>query len=391
MVIANTTDRIYIKLGSVPTSEMNAVCCYELITDTSATPVSISTVTDRTNNVYITNVLSSNQQLIVKSIYITNVNNEAYSVEVGYYNGSTNKKTFATSLKGGEVLQYTNHSGFSIVGSSSALDLLLIKDSSTDPSLTTGYTSIYSQNIAGKSYPKFGTDDTVQEALYTRPLTLYVGAGTSGGGFGESGTNVGSLGSPGISFTNSYTSIQRSTRSSLVTTTNQTVGRYTTASYTRGNASYVGGFFACCLFGFEKWVAGDRLFVGFCTTGAGALTGNPSALVNMVGFGIDSGDTAITFMHNDATGTAVKDTISSQPALANNNGYRAYIYCKPNDNTVYWRLDNLNTNTKIAEGSVNSELPTNTSTLCFQCVMGNGANIVAGDANIGIIQYYIRL
>jgi hypothetical protein len=46
----------------------------------------------------------------------------------------------------------------------------------------------------------------------------------------------------------------------------------------------------------------------------------------MLGFAVDTADTAISFMHNDG-GVAIKETIAVQPALATNNVYD-FIYCK---------------------------------------------------------------
>jgi hypothetical protein len=41
----------------------------------------------------------------------------------------------------------------------------------------------------------------------------------------------------------------------------------------------------------------------------------------MLGFAVDTADTAISFMHNDGVGVATKETIAVQPALATNNVY----------------------------------------------------------------------
>jgi hypothetical protein len=38
---------------------------------------------------------------------------------------------------------------------------------------------------------------------------------------------------------------------------------------------------------------------------------------------------------------AIKETIAVQPALATNNVYDFFIYCKPNDSVVYYRIDDL--------------------------------------------------
>jgi hypothetical protein len=95
-------------------------------------------------------------------------------------------------------------------------------------------------------------------------------------------------------------------------------------------------------------------------------------------------------MHNDGAGTCTKDTIAGQPALATNQGYVAYIFCKPNDSTVYYRLDNVNLQTTIIDTSTSSDLPVNTTGLTAQCIMGNAANVVAGNATIGVNSLYVE-
>jgi hypothetical protein len=158
----------------------------------------------------------------------------------------------------------------------------------------------------------------------------------------------------------------------------------------RSNIAGLGGFFFTARVTFNTWTAGNRLFVGFGTATTTMVTVNPSTLLNTLGFCIDAGETAITFLHNDGVGTGKKETIAGQPALATNNAYAFYIFCKPNDNTVYFRLDYLNTNTILIDSSINTDLPINTTALICHACMSNGANTVAGNATIGINKIYIE-
>lgn len=390
MIISNTSHNLYVVLGSTPTTELNVLCSYELITSTESTPVEVLTLTDRTNEVTITGDLGADEQLKIENLVITNVNNDAIETTVGIYDGTDYWPLYSTQLNGGEVLQYTKQNGFQVVGQNSVLDVVLIQDSTTNPSIVAGYSNIYSMSLAGKSIPKFGADDYVQNALFMRPTMWFLGSSTTGSG-NEGGTNTGSGGFPTPSTSTVYTSYMRTTFGSVVTTTNQTVGRRTPNVFLRGASAGQGGFFAVCIFGFETWTAGDRLFVGFSNTGASLLTGQPSALIDIAGFGIDAGDTAITFMHNDNSGTATKDTIAGQPTLASSNMYRAFIRAYANDTVIYWQLDNMLTNTKIADGFINSDMPRNNLSYYFQCVMGNAANTTANNAQLAISQYYIAL
>ena len=158
----------------------------------------------------------------------------------------------------------------------------------------------------------------------------------------------------------------------------------------RGSVAGQGGFFFFCRFGTTAWTAGDRLFVGLSTGTTAVVTVNPSTLTNLVGFGIDAGDTAITFMTNDNTLTATKTAIAGQPALAANQGYDAYIYAKPNDSVIYYRLVNLNTGAEIVNTSVNTNLPVNTTAMAPQALMSNGANTPVTSAQIGVNRMYVE-
>ena len=120
------------------------------------------------------------------------------------------------------------------------------------------------------------------------------------------------------------------------------------------------------------------------------MTSSVSATGNVLGFGIDNGETAITFMHNDDTGLATKDTITGQPTVASGQGYDLYIYCKPNDTTVYYRMDDLNLNKTIANGSTASNLPINTTMMSVFAVGSNGTNTPVSAFAIGVNNLYIE-
>jgi hypothetical protein len=270
-----------------------------------------------------------------------------------------------------------------------------LTDATTDPTTpASGKTRLWSRLLSGRSFPKYqgadGIDSVLQPAIFENNVVQWIPAAAAGVYLGTNGSN---LGTPAIvlpTVTNLATMMRRSTFPSVVTTANQQVGIRTEAQFFIGNAAHLGGFFFVCRFMFATWTAGDRLFVGFTSGTTAVVTVQPSSLTNMLGFGIDAGDTAITFMHNDGAGTCTKDTIAGQPALATNQGYVAYIFCKPNDSTVYYRLDNVNLHTTIIDTSTSSNLPVNTTGLTAQCIMGNAANVVAGNATIGVNLLYIE-
>ncbi len=236
----------------------------------------------------------------------------------------------------------------------------------------------------------------VQSALWnSRELLVLAGIGNSWSaviGNTMSVALAGTASTPALATTNLYTVQMRVARATVITTANQQVGAVgaTLAPYLRGASAGQGGFLFVCRFGFETWTGGDRLFVGLSAAVGSMVTGQPSAITDMMGFGIDASDTAITFMHNDSSGTAVKTSITGT-TLASGQGYIAYMFCKPNDTVVYYRLDDINAGTTLADSSIGtSELPTNTTFLFPAVVMGNAANAGAGNATIGLLSLYIE-
>ncbi len=235
-----------------------------------------------------------------------------------------------------------------------------------------------------------GLDTPLQNAIWQNNTVLWTPGATTGTYQGTNGSNLGTAAIVLPTTTNLATALRRSTFASVVTTTNQQVGIRTENMFLRGAATGQGGFFFVCRFMLAQWTAGNRLFVGLSNTGSTLLAADPSAPSSTLGFAVDAADSAITFLHSANAGPGTKDVIAGQPALATNNGYSAYIFCKPNDGTVYWRLDNINTQLIIAEGSVSATLPVSTVLLAAQCVMGNAANTPVGAATIGVNRLYIE-
>jgi hypothetical protein len=274
--------------------------------------------------------------------------------------------------------------------------IVLQKITNVPSAPSSGLMRLYSQQIAARQLPMFRGPTNlpmpVQPGLWLPSFKMWVANANGSGGsqvFGGTWTVAGTDAKPNPSTTNIYTTSSRQTKASVVTTANQQVGlRLDDQSFFRSNTAGQGGFFFACKFGTEVWTAGDRLFVGLASAVTALVTGQPSAVTNMLGFAIDASDTAITFMHNDGSGTATKDTIAGQPSLASNQGYIGYIFMKPNDSTIYYRLDDLNAGTIIIDTSVATDVVAVNTNLKLGVVMGNAANTVAGNATIGISSVY---
>jgi hypothetical protein len=235
-----------------------------------------------------------------------------------------------------------------------------------------------------------GLDTPLQAALWQNNTVWWQPGAAAGGYVGTAGANLGTAAIALPTVTNLYTMMRRSTFASVVTTTNQQVGIMTENMFARGNADG-GGFMLVCRFGFDSIKSGMRAFVGMCPSTT-IVSVDPSASLNTLGFGFDLADSAWTFMHNDAVGVATKEVISGQGVLAaNNTGYDAYIWCAPNRPIVYYRLDRTDTGATIANGSVSTDLPVDTTLLMATAQMSNGtANLLASDAVLGVNRLYVE-
>lgn len=264
----------------------------------------------------------------------------------------------------------------------------------TDPTAPSSGLDIYAKQIAGRVVPKWmgpaGVDTPFQAAIWQNHLAYFTPGAAAGLWQGTVGSNLGTAAIVLPSVTNFFTNQRRSRFSSVVTTLNQQVGTRSEAMFFRGNAAGQGGFFFAARVGFDTWTANNRMFVGFSSGTTAVCTGNPTALANTVGFGINSGSTTIAFIHNDAAGVATETVIPGQPALATNQGYALYIFAKPNDTVVYWQMDDVNTGLKVADGRVNTNLPVNTTMLVAHACMSNGSNTALNAAQLGINRLYIE-
>ncbi len=308
--------------------------------------------------------------------------------------GNNTEIQFNNSGVMGADSDFTWDSTNNILGINGASGRINFTEISSEPSApAAGILSIYTKSIAGRILPKWkgpsGLDTCFQPAFFGNNIVMWNPGATSGVAFGTVTTAITAGVATLPTTTNQYTAIRRSVFT-CATGANLQNSLRTESMFFRGNSGSQGGFFAFCRFGFTTWTTGNRFFVGFTAGTTAVTTGNPSALVNIMGFGIDAADTAFTFMHNDATGTAEKEPISGQPALASSNAYDIYIFAPPSSNIVYYRMDNLIAQTTLVNSSVNTELPVDTTMLNFHCAIGSGANAGAAVAAFGLNRMYVE-
>jgi hypothetical protein len=274
---------------------------------------------------------------------------------------------------------------------------IVLQTITTEPTAqAAGRLRLYAANNSGRVLPKWigpaGVDMTVQPALFSPNIVLWTSTtataglwlGTAGAGAGTYTTQLPVMGA------NLSNAMKRGRWANVVTTTNQVLGqRNTEAMFFRGSSAGQGGFFFFCRFRVEVHTAGSRWFIGMHTATT-VVSADPSASTNILGFGMDAADSVFTFMHNDGAGTATKVAITGIANTASGDGFDAYIFCRPNDSEVYYRLVDINTQTEIVSSSVNANMPVNTTGLTAGALASNAALTTATATHIGVNRIYIE-
>lgn len=269
---------------------------------------------------------------------------------------------------------------------------------------------IFARKVAGRMLPKWippsGVDNPVQPALFGNNVVTYVpSSSTNGGtatlgGWGISWTAGGTVSHPTPSSTSPavVNQMHRTRYANVVTTTNQTLGIMSNAAglpqFWRGNSSNVGGFFFAVRFVVELWPAATvRIFVGLSdSTTAQATLDIASMTGNLCAFAHDTTDAAsvLWFVTRDGS-TTHKTAITLANNLAAGQSFDAYIFCKPGDSTIYYRLDEINGGTTLADTSETNNIPTATAFMGPQIHMSNGtANTTVTTTAIAINRVYIE-
>lgn len=439
MLLTSITDQLL--LVTTTSTIMNIQVGWADIGAATFLPGRKNTIINSATTTTIIDSPAASTQRQIKTIVILNVDSiNLNKISIYHSDGATSVKVFEKILLAGEAVEYngSNWMSFDVYGNflqstsspfavgndkeiqfnsngvlSTDADLtwnkvtnefglngsntsMLIQGITNEPSASSsGVLRIYSKAVAGRMLPKWigpsGLNSPFQPALFGNNIVLWTPT-TATAGFwqGTAGAGAGTYSTALPTITNNYTTVKRARWTNVITTTNQILGqRNTEAMFFRGSTGIQGGFFFFCRFGLDIYTQGSRLFVGMHTSTA-VVSAEPNLSLNICGFGFNSTDSAITFIHNDAVGVAVQESIPTQPTLANNNGYDAYIFCAPNDTTIYFRLDDLNAGVTLIDSFVNSDLPVNTTMLAAGCLASNAALTPVSSIQIGLNRIYVE-
>jgi hypothetical protein len=264
-----------------------------------------------------------------------------------------------------------------------------------------GNMRFYARNVSGRIMPKWigpaGAESPVQPAIFNNNIALWTANASAAGATIGPGwfTPTGNFASVNSSFTlgSIYTTVQRARYTNVATTSVQAVGpRMLGGTFITSSVANVGGFFFFARWGIEQAHASFpsiRAFVGLGNN-ASVVSASISSGVNLAGFGWDTGDNSVmSFIHNDNAGAPSKINITTKVSVL--SGYDSYIYSRAGSSSVlYFRLDDVNSASIIAQGSVVSDIPINHVPLFAQAAVSNtiyGQNSVVG---IGVNKIYVE-
>lgn len=153
--------------------------------------------------------------------------------------------------------------------------------------------------------------------------------------------------------------------------------RHNAAQFYRGDVAGRGGFLYSARIVIDTVQANMRWFAGM--RAATAVIGNvdPSTLVDMIGFGIDSGQTTVRFFHNDAAGVATAiDLGAGFPAATAGVVYEIRLFSAPNGADITYTIKRLDA-AGTAQAAVAVDIPAPATLLSPALWMNNGTTAAA--------------
>lgn len=305
-----------------------------------------------------------------------------------YYSDGVNGFTFVKT--GASDLDW-------VCDSDEVFNVINLKEQADNPNPPVDGLNIYSLSITGRKMLKAvgpsGLDYALQPHIGRNKTSLWQANGnaTTTTAIGQAFSTTGTGTTRTVSSATFFGTFRR-----LGYVSNNGAGstcgiRTTVLQYHRGNIAKAGGFHFITRFGISdaSAVATGRMFIGLLASGA--IIGNvePSTLTNILGFGADSSDINLQFIHNDGAGTATKINLgASFPVNTRNTDmYEVSIFCPPNGNEVFYQVLNLTNDQKVS-GSVSINIPSATQLLAYQLWRNNGSTALA--VGLDIVNIYME-
>lgn len=301
----------------------------------------------------------------------------------------------ACLLSGHVAAQSNNFKPFSVTSADMILEMGV--PVTTPPPPPAGTLEQYAKAFAGRLLPAIqgpsGIETALQVGLHGNSVFMVgVASGTTapvawGGTLSTAATMSMQL---TVASANPWLATQRKRFQTTTTAGNASGMRTAYVQWFLGNAAGFGGFFYRAQLGQNINLNGGQTFVGL-TASTGALAGDPSALVNILGMGYDAADSSggnWFFLRNDGTGTATKVDLGSSCVRNTTHGYDLIMFAAPNSSTVYVKVTNIHDGSVCLDTNYTSDVPAVNTGLAFKAEVRNGAQAAA--ANLEVAKVYIE-
>lgn len=308
---------------------------------------------------------------------LTSVGASADTDEFAVNQGGTSKKATRAQINTNDV-----HAGY-----------IEMTGQASDPSAPTSAVRIYDRPLANRHLPRFigpsGLDSGLQPAFFANNVTMWVpGTGTTAAiSLGVSWTISTTQAHPTIANTNFMTQMKRATFTTSTTAANTSGIRSSAPICWRGNAAGQGGFFFAARGGILTYTSTMRILFGLSALTT-ALAADPSATANTCGLSKDTGETTWQCLTRDASTAAKISSGRTTAAGGTAEIFDFYMFCKPNDSQISFRLVDVTTGTVLVDNqSQSSNLPVNTTMLTAHAECQN----VAGGAGTAVAIFLNKL
>jgi len=339
----------------------------------------------------------------VKTVSIRNTGVTVNTVTVQIDVSGTKYELSKAALEANQVLSFVEGVGWSVTDGgffpADAFSVLDLPNNASPGTPDADVIRLYGAKRAGRMLvgysPPSGLPLAFQPFLGYSKIGLWVPQGNSSATPGVLGmppfTINGSTTARNVATTNMLTATRRLGVFSSSAAGNSASCRIAALQYFRGNTAGVGGFYMATQFGFSDaaTVSDSRSFIGMY--GASGLIGNanPDILTNVVGVGSNNGETNLSWIYNDVTGTATKISLGENfPAQTlSEDLYKLEIWCTPTVSAFYMLLTRQNTG-HTASIEITSDMPAATQLLTYHSWRNNGATALAVGLDQGM--FYIE-
>lgn len=262
---------------------------------------------------------------------------------------------------------------------------------SVPPSPASGI-RLFAHEHSARTLPGFvGVDGQVlrvQPFLATNRIKMFSAIDSSSsvaqttGGL-QMATPVGTVTAVAMSPTAFYGAMTRHRLTSAATAGAGAGHRTNTPQWFLSSTARMGGFHFVARFGVASLTATGRLFVGLKGDTVGVATpafpagANPSAQLNILGFGFDSADANMQFFCNDAAGVATKVDLGTGFPRTAVIFHEVHLYAPAGDSsTVYWAINRLDAGT-VQSGWTATDIPAVNVVMAAHCHLSNGTTASA--------------